>query len=325
MGRCAVFKGFALQMELQMIGDENTQPNESVVTLESLAASLGDEETALPEGEDEADPEGEEAEESGEDVEEGDESEESAKEYEFTVKHDGKETVLKLNHEEVVESIQKSLDYTKKTMALAEERKAIEPLRRQAEELRQQQEKATTEALDRVEAYAKFLETQVGTPPPIEWAQQDAAYYLAQKELHETKKGQLKAALEQVDAHRSELARQRQASLNARAEAALKSLESTLPGWSDALIADLSGYLKDRGLRPDTHADAFVEAGLWELAHKAKAYDALQAEKAKLKPVKDLPKVHKPGSNQPPQFAKKQEALKAYKAQPSLDRLAALL
>ena len=210
-------------------------------------------------------------------------------------------------------------------MARAEERKAIEPLRRQAEELRQQQERATTEALDRVQAYATFLETQVGTPPPIEWAQQDAAYYLAQKELHETKKGQLKAALEQVEVHRSEVARQRQASLNARAEAALKSLESTLPGWSDALIADLSGYLKDRGLRPDTHADAFVEAGLWELAHKAKAYDALQAEKAKLKPVKELPRVHKPGTNQPPQFAKKQEALKAYKAAPSLDRLAALL
>lgn len=210
-------------------------------------------------------------------------------------------------------------------MALAEERKAIEPLRRQAEELRQQQEKATTEALDRVQAYATFLETQVGAPPPIEWAQQDAAYYLAQKELHETKKGQLKAALEQVEVHRSEVARQRQASLNARAEAALKSLESTLPGWSDALIADLSGYLKDRGLRPDTHADAFVEAGLWELAHKAKAYDALQAEKAKLKPVKELPRVHKPGTNQPPQFAKKQEALKAYRAAPSLDRLAALL
>ncbi len=309
---------------MSMVGDGPEGQPTAPATLDELASQLGSEDADSGESEEGEDSgESEEIEDSDEgesdDGEEGEESEEA----QFTIKVDGKDVTLKQS--ELIEQAQKGFDYTKKTMALAEERKAIEPLRRQAEELRQQQERATTEALDRVEAYAKFLETQVGTPPPIEWAQQDAAYYLAQKELHETKKGQLKAALEQVDAHRSELARQRQASLNARAEAALKSLESTLPGWSDALIADLSGYLKDRGLRPDTHADAFVEAGLWELAHKAKAYDALQAEKAKLKPVKDLPKVHKPGSNQPPQFAKKQEALKAYKAAPSLDRLAALL
>lgn len=304
--------------------DPKGQPAEGEVTLDSLAASM-DSDDAPGESE-----EGEESEQPEESDEEGDEptedadSEEEAEEATFTIKHDGKEVSLKQS--ELIDMAQQGFDYSKKTMALAEERKAIEPLRQQAEELRKNQEAATTESVARLEAYSKYLEGQIGEPPPIAWAQQDAAYYLAAKEQYETKKGQLQQALNEVATLKDEQNRKRQSALDAKAEATLKTLADTLPGWSDASVNELGEYLKNAGIRPDTNPDAFVESGLWAMAHKAKAYDALQAEKAKLKPVNQLSKVHKPsGQNQPPQLARRQEAMKAHRAKPSVDSLAALL
>lgn len=301
------------------------QPAEGEVTLDSLAASMDS---------DDAPGESEEGEESGEseevgsegdgEPEEGEEGEEQGEELTFTIKVDGKD--ITLTQAELIERAQKGHDYTAKTMALAEERKAIEPIRQQAEEYRKHQEAATTESVARLEAYSKFLEGQIGEPPPIAWAQQDPAYYLAAKEQYETKKGQLQQALTEVRTLKDEQNRKRQSALDAKAEATLKTLADTLPGWSEASVGELGEYLKSAGIRPDTNPDAFVESGLWLMAHKAKAFDALQAEKAKLKPVNQLTKVHKPsGQNQPPQLARRQEAMKAHRAKPSVDSLAALL
>jgi hypothetical protein len=319
-------------MELQMIGDENTQPNEGV-TLESLAEQLSGEEGAPAEEGGEAPElaeEGEQEEAAGEDApdggEEADEAEEEPDVYEFTVKHDGKESNLKLTHAEVVESIQKSLDYTQKTMALAEERKAIEPLKREAEQFRQQTNEALTEAINRLDGYAKFLQAQIGSPPPITLASTDAGSYLAQKELYEARKGQLDTVLSESRALVEEQARQRQAYVNHKATQAEKALKDTLPGWDDAMLTELAGYADSFGLNPGSADMAMLEPGFWQMAQKAKAYDALQAEKAKLKPVNQLPKVHKPSANnQPPQLARRQEAIKRHKANPSVDSLAALL
>ena len=301
------------------------QPAEGEVTLESLAASMDSDDTPGESDESEGSEQPEEADEEGEsEPTEDDDSEEEAEEPTFTIKHDGKEVALKQS--ELIDMAQQGFDYSKKTMALAEERKAIEPIRQQAEEYRKQQEVATTESVARLEAYSKFLEGQIGEPPPIAWAQQDAAYYLAAKEQYETKKGQLQQAMTEVKALRDEQNRKRQSALDAKAEATLKTLADTLPGWSDASVGEIGDYLKNAGIRPDTNPDAFVESGLWLMAHKAKAFDALQAEKAKLKPVNQLTKVHKPsGQNQPPQLARRQEAMKAHRAKPSVESLANLL
>lgn len=314
-----------------MIGDENTQPNEGV-TLESMAEAMDDgdapteqEESEAPgeveAGEEEA-PEGEEPEEGEEEPEEAQEQEE----YEFTVKHDGKESTLKLTREEVVESIQKSLDYTQKTMALAEERKALAPLREQAEKVHKQVEEAHKEAIGRLEKIAQFMESQVGQPPPISLAQKDAAEYLAQKELYEARKGQLSQVLAALDNQKQEQARERQAWILQKAQATEKALKDTLPGWNDAQLDELSGYAKEAGLTFETAEMAMLEPGFWVALDKAKKWDALQADKAKLKPVSQLPKVHKPSGNpQPPQLARRQEAIKRHKAKPSLESLADLL
>jgi hypothetical protein len=310
-------------------GQGESQPAEGVVSLESLASQLDTEEAAPGESESEESEQSEEVEaaEEGEkspESEESEESEEEAEEPAFTIKHDGKEVTLKQS--EVLELAQQGFDYTKKTMALAEERKAIEPLKREAEQFRQQTNEALTEAISRLDGYAKFLQAQIGSPPPITLASTDAGSYLAQKELYEARKGQLDTVLSESRALVEEQARQRQAYVNHKAAQTEKALKDTLPGWNDAMLTELAGYADSFGLNPGSADMAMLEPGFWQMAQKAKAYDALQAEKAKLKPVNQLPKVQKPSANnQPPQLARRQEAIKRHKANPSVDSLAALL
>lgn len=314
---------------MHMEGDGlNGQPAETPMTLDAMAEAMDSEEVEVGEPESEEAGESEEVESEDAEAEESEEGEESGDEpkLKFTIKHDGKDVELELTAEEHATMLQQSFDYTKKTMALAEERKAIAPMREQAERAFKQVEEAHKEAVGRLENIAKFMESQVGQPPPISLAQQDAASYLAQKEVYEARKGQLEKVYSALESQKQEQARQRQAWIQQKAEASEKVLKDTLPGWNDAMLDDLSGYAKEAGLTFDTADMAMLEPGFWQVLNKAKAYDALQAQKAKLKPVNQLPKVHKPSGNpQPPQLAKRQEAIKRHKAKPSLDSLADLL
>ena len=312
-----------------MFGDVETQPGEGALSLSDLADQMDEE---SPELEEEAgaldESEGEESDESEEveGSEEGDDAEdEQQEEPTVTLKHDGKEVTLKQS--EVVELAQQGFDYTKKTMALAEERKTVEQTQAKAAEVWQQNMTALEQTEDRLQAFVQFMETQVGTPPPIEWAQQDAAYYLAQKQLHEDRKGQVEKALSAVENVRQEAQRTRQALISETAAATEKALRDTLPGWNDTMLNDLGEYLGKAGLSAQISPEFFVQKGLWELAHKAKAYDQIQAEKAKLKPKNELKKVAKPSQSHTPNRAdaKRTEAMKRYQAKPSLNTLADLM
>lgn len=311
-----------------MIGDENTQPNEGVTSLSDLAEMMdaGEEEVALGELDSEESDESEGGEvESEVDADDEAEDEGEPEKLKFTIKHDGKDVDLELTPEEHAAMLQQSFDYSKKTMAVAEERKAAEAQRAQAEQYRQHNEQALTDTLTRLNAYKTFMEQEVGDPPPIEWAKTDAHYYLAQKELYEGRKGQLAQVDKQIQTVQEEAHRQRQAWLDQEADSTLKHLQSTLPGWNDELHRSLAEYVGKNGLTVDSIGPAFVNKGLWELAHKAKAYDDLQAEKAKLKPKSELPRVQKPSAtNQPPRARQAEEALKRHKAAPSLRTLADL-
>lgn len=312
-----------------MTGDAEGQPVEGVEALDDLAAGM-DETDAGTEGDDLPEVEDEDSEAEVPDSEEESEDEDDAEEDEqeeptVTLKHDGKEVTLKQS--EVVELAQQGFDYTKKTMAVAEERKAVDAEKAKLAEIRQHNEQALDETVQRLTAYRQFMESQVGSPPPISLAQQDAAQYLAQKELYESRKGQLQQANAEISRLQEEQHRQRQAALLQEAESTERTLRDTLPGWNDKSLAELSDYMASVGLKPELN-EAFVSKGLWEMAHKARAYDALQAEKAKLKPVAKLAKVQKPSAaNHPPKRgeAQRKDAEKRYYANPSLNSLAALV
>jgi hypothetical protein len=301
------------------------QPAEGVATLSGLANMLDSDDAPaeVPEGEEE----GAEAEEVEGDEAEGDEPDEPQEEATFTIKHDGKEVNLKQS--ELVELAQKGFDYTHKTMAVAEEKKAVDAAKQEAAALSQQYQQALGESIARLQAFTEFMEGQIGEPPSIELAHQNAAHYLALKEAHESQRGKLHQAYQQLHHLQQQQAQERQAQLMRKATETERALADTLPGWKDdpeKALNDLNSYLGTVGLTPQNAADAFTEVGLWTLAHKAREYDRLQAEKAKLTPKTDLPRVQKPlATNQPPQLARRQEAMRRHKSAPSLSTLAELL
>ena len=307
---------------MTMQGQGESQPGEGAeMTLDSLAAQLGSTEEAPDESEGDApeEAEQEEAEEPGEEAEESDEDEATV-----TIKHDGKEITLKQS--EALELAQKGFDYQNKTMALAEQRKALEPIKAQVESLRHQNEAALTESQGRLTAIVEFMQEQLGAPPPVEWASQDAGYYIAQKELYESRKGQLEKAQQALHRVEQERNLSRQSAIQQQILETQAALKDTLPDWNTAKEEELAAYVGEQGLNPKDADMAFWKSGFWTMAHKAKAYDGLLAEKAKMKPVSTLAKVHKPtANNQPPQLAKRQEAMKAHRAKPSLQSLADLL
>lgn len=316
---------------MSMVGDgPEGQPTEGVATLTDLADMAFEAEAPEEESDGDADEgEGEESPEvEGEDESEEEESDEADEEEEptETIKVNGKDVTLKKS--ELIEMAQKGADYTQKTMAVAEERKAVEAERAQVSQYRQQQEHALQETVSNLQAFAGFMETQLGEPPSIDVLHtQGSDVYLAHKEQYEHRRAQLQQAYQAIQQVQTEAQRKRQAWMVEQANETEKALRETLPGWNDDMLNELAKYGGGYGLTPEVAGEAFVSKGLWEVLHKAKAYDAIQAQKAQLKPKAQLPKVHKPtGNNQPNRGeARRTEALKRHKAKPSINTLADLM
>lgn len=316
-----------------MTGDERTQPVGNVDPFSAIADAMdegGEEQAAtlLPgEGEDDGEDVVEESEE-GEEEESSEEEEDESEEETDTITHDGKPVTLKKS--EIRELAQKGFDYTAKTMQVAEERKAVQAEHGKVKEIVTQHDEALKVTQQRLHGLVEFLQTQVGTPPPISLAHENASQYLALKEAHEAQKGQLQQALAAAQNVEEERARIRQASQSFRAEQTWNELRDTLPGWkedADAAFADLDKYVKAAGLDHEAAADARLSKGFWELAHKAKQFDALQVEKSKLKPKEQLRKVEAPKASRQNTRTEIRQAdrQKAYAKAPSLTTLADLI
>lgn len=310
---------------MMMAGDAEGQPAEGAVTLSDLAeemdAGLEDDGSEVGEEEEAEDSEPQDVEDESDEQEDEEEPEEEPT---VVLKHDGKEVTLKQS--EVIALAQQGFDYSKKTMAVAEERKAVEAERNKAAEVRQQNEQALDESFRRLAALAHVIEQEVGAPPDVALAAQDAAYYLAQKEQHESKKGKLQQVYAELARVQDEQTRQRQVWIAETAQETERTLRDTLPGWSDNTIPQLAEYASKVGVTPQNADVAMLVPGFWQLLHKAKAFDELQEQRAKLKPKSELPKVHKPSATHTPnRNQRRAEAEKRYASKPSLSTLADLI
>jgi hypothetical protein len=312
---------------MAMTGDGlDGQPVEGVDALDDLADALAPE-TDKPEPQDESESEdAEESEEEGAEEEEADEEGEDEEEArKFTIKVDGKD--IELTEAELIERAQKGTDYSNKTMAVAEERKAVVAEREQVKQVRTQVEQDRAETARRLTAYSQFIESQVGQMPDASMLDYDTAGYLRAKEQHEARKGQLQHAYAEIQRIQDESARERQAAIAEKAEATERALKDTLTGWNDSTLNELAEYAGSLGLTPQSADLAMLEPGFWQAINKAKAYDALLAKKAEMKPKAELSKVSKPSASNPTPRAeaRKAEAFKSYKARPSLDTLSKLI
>jgi hypothetical protein len=311
---------------MAMTGDGlDGQPVEGVDALDDLADALAPEKDK-PDAQDESESEdAEEAEvDEAEEQEDDEEGEDEGEDEKFTIKVDGKD--IELTKAELIERAQKGTDYSQKTMAVAKEREAVTAEREQVKQTRAQVEQERAETVARLTAYSQFIESQVGHMPDASMLDYDTAGYLRAKEQYEARKGQLQQAYSEIQRLQDESARQRQAEIAERAEATEKVLADTLPGWNDNTLNELAGYASKHGLTPQTADVAMLSPGFWQMVHAAKAYDAIQAKKAEMKPTEKLTKVAKPSAaNQSGKATERAKREAAFQKNPSVDALADLL
>lgn len=234
-----------------------------------------------PEAAEAAEEEAPEEESEGPEEEAGDEAEQPQT---FTVKVDGEEVTVTL--EELQRGYSRTQDYTRKTMELAEAKKALEP-ERQA--LRQEREQYAN-LLPKLEAH---LQQQWESPELQELRQTNPAEYLLRRD--ELKQQAEAVRLERERVEQAEREEQEKERMERRREEALKLIE-TLPDLKDRKnFEETVGYALSLGFTPediqetDNHRAYVV---LW----KAMQYDRLKAKGPEVRAKVQAVKTAAPGA-----------------------------
>ena len=226
-----------------------------------------------------------------------------------TVKIDGKEVEVKLS--ELKNGYQRQADYTRKAMAVADERKTA-----QAETQKAQQERQAYAAnLQAMRAQLEgVLQEQQKTTDWDRLLTEDPVEYLKQKHLAEARQAKLQqvhAAQQQVH---SQLQAEQQAQVQAHMQAQHQALLDKLPHWKDegkakADRAALREYLQSEGYEDDA-INQISDARAVVLARKAMLYDQMISKaQAAAKKVSTLPsKVERPGQGDNPSLDRRTSA-----------------
>lgn len=216
-------------------------------------------------------------------AEEHDDSEESEEELVYQI--GDKEITLK-KIEELEQGNLRQADYTKKTQALAEERKAIEAEKAQIAE----KSKEIEALLSKLEKYDNNEE--------IDWdylRETDTAEYLKQKELAESRKKDAEAAKQAIEA-------QRKADNDKRVAVEQQKLLELHPDWvKNGQLTEIgktdfkliNDYVEEAGFSPEEFRDIQNHKVL-DAILKAKKYEQLKSGNIQAKEKKRAPKVVKP-------------------------------
>lgn len=269
--------------------EATTEEDQTTQEAADLSESEEDSEEQLADGEEtEQDSEDDET---GEAVEDEEAEEDDAEEPTFTVIIDGKEEAV--SQSELISGYQRQADYTRKTQALTEQRKALDT---QAEQVGKKYEEAATV----MEAVAQKL---LGTPPAkpdINLLRSDPTAYEEQKVAYE----QWHALRQGFDQWREGIVQERAKEHQGKqAEVAKAEGKRFLEAFKDevkddvsfnAKIGEIHGYLRNLGYQ-DGELAGMIDHRAYVVADKARKYDALMADnkpkaelktkKAKLKPV----------------------------------------
>lgn len=302
-------------------------------TAESIGALLNEpdeaqeDEQEAPEGEE---PQAEDAgEEGADDEQEAAEDEQDAKpddDEEVTFERDGHE--VKVKKSEIPELVEKGYDYTKKTMALADERRTLESERETIQAARAEVEKTQVQAVEDLRAISQFLEKTIGEPPPISLAQQDPSLYLIQRQQYDARKDQYQQAVQALG-HASRQAETERQRKRDEKQAQTERVLNTLPGWEGKTkekVSEVAQYLVKAGLTGELAGSAALEPSFWQIADKAMQYDALKTKSA-AKPNNPPPKTAKPNSANPINTAQatRKAKFERFDKNPTLENLGALM
>lgn len=231
-------------------------------------------------------------------VEQEDDDGEQEEPQKYRVKAAGEDKEVTLD--ELIKSYQLGTDYTKKSQAVAEERKAVEAERhavQEAKALRDQyaQQLGIIEQMLNQPQQAEDLDYLKETDP-IGYAVKVAELSQKEKQL-----AQVRAQREMIS-QQQEYDRQQQMRQMIAAES--EKLVSVLPEFADpskgeVIRKDIRTYGKQMGFSDDELANVFDSRAVLTL-YKAMQYDKLQSAKPGItKKVSEAPKAIKPGVSKP--------------------------
>jgi len=271
-------------------GSENLNVNQAASAFESL---MGDSEEA----------ENSQAEEQPEEVQETDEveySEESEEEQpkpRYKVKASGEEVEVELD--ELIKGYQQGSDYTKKSQALAEQRKAIEAERQHLEYVKQERQAYA----QKLQALDSFLTQQhqsvdlevLKDTDPIGYAVAVAEQSQREKQLAVVRNEQQRIAQQQQA--------EQQASLQSHLRQESEKLVSLIPELAtpqgDAVRKQIRDYAKSVGWS-DQELSSVYDSRAVHTLYKAMKYEQLQKSKPELnKKLQSAPKMMRSGTSAP--------------------------
>lgn len=272
-------------------------------------ADTGEEaqETASEGSEDQTGDEAEAPDDEANEETEGDEPEERT----FTVKIDGKD--VQLTEQELQSSILRHADYTRKTQALAEERKAFH-----AEAERVKEERAQYAQL--LPALTQQIQAALPQPPDPRMRETDPLSYMLAKDEYEEKMGRIQAASAEMTRLQQVQQEEQTKQLQSMVAHGYSKMLELIPEWNDKKVyekdrTELRRYLNDAGYSDEEINQAYDPRAI-AMARKAMKLDQLSAKKPRAdapleRALKPVPPVNSPA----PRRAKEAQVLRSRLAQ----------
>lgn len=232
-----------------------------------------------------------------EETEESDEESEDAVEHitEGLIEIDGESVDV----DEVKLGYMRQADYTKKTQAVAEQRKAAETLTQNYE--------STLNAL--LTAAGADLSRFDG----VDWEQaavENPDQYKQAKAVYEQTKQTHDFIQAQSQSHKQQMEKQIEQESKAKAQESLSVLKSTIPNWSNELYSSIGEYATELGVDREEF-NKVTDHRLITALYKAQQYDQAKAKttkKVKSAPKKTLSSNKSPESNKTKNFKAEKES-----------------
>ena len=215
----------------------------------------------------------------------------------YKAKVGGEEVEVELD--ELINGYQRSKDYTQKSQALAEQRKAIEAERQHLEQVKQERQAYA----QKLKALDSFLSQQnkgedlevLKETDPIGYAVKVAEQSQREKQLAVVRAEQQRIAQQQQAEHQQSL----QNHLKAESEKLASVIPELATPKGDAIRKEIREYAKSVGWSDQELASVYDHRAVLTL-YKAMKFEQLQKGKPEtLKKVQQAPKMLKPGTSTP--------------------------
>jgi len=279
--------------EEQTANEETDTPVDEEVVEETQEAEEVEEETPEPESEEEE--EGQVEEETEEEVAEEEYDVVAEEDLKYTIKVDGEE--LEVGIEELKNGYQRQADYTRKSQALAEQRKETENIQSERQRLEQERQMyANGLQMLQEQQHSKLQEFN-----NVDWETlktEDPYQYMLKKDEYRDAQEKVQNSAQQQALIQQEQAEEAQKARSHFVQQEYSRLVEALPEWNDkdsTIKKDVQEYAASVGFRPEEISQLADHRSVL-IIKKAMEFDKLTKKVApKKKAVKKVPKVQKSG------------------------------